>query len=89
MCLASTDCIHVLTAQAYRESAIQAKETEPMSARYSHAYSLGFEISSCQFDGEDVSGSLLRRAIISRLNKLTDSELTEACGAPFDTHEVE
>lgn len=60
-----------------------------MTFRYSHAYSLGFEISSNQSDGEDVTGDQLRQAIINRLNKLTDAELAEACGAPFDTHEVE
>lgn len=60
-----------------------------MATRYSHAYSLGFEVSSGQSDGEDVSGGQLRQALINRLHKLTDSELAEACGAPFDTHEVE
>lgn len=60
-----------------------------MTIRYSHAYSVGFEVSSSQADGEDVTGNQLRMAIINRLNKLTDSELAEACGAPFDTHEVE
>ncbi len=60
-----------------------------MSSRYSHAYSLAFEISSGDSHGEGVSGSQLRQAIISRLGKLSDAELAEACGAPFDTHEVE
>ncbi|MCG7326844.1 hypothetical protein [Achromobacter sp. ACRQX] len=59
-----------------------------MAARYSHAFTLGFELETESADGEDATGAQLRVAILSLLQELTDAQLVAACGAPFDSHEV-
>lgn len=55
---------------------------------YNHAYTIAFEVSgSTDRDGEDVTGEQLRKALLRRIAMIPDSELIEACGAPYDTME--
>lgn len=54
--------------------------------RYNHALSIAFEVTSNEEQGEDISGGMLREAILKRLNNLNDNELVEAVGAPYDTY---
>jgi hypothetical protein len=59
-----------------------------MPYTYNHAYTFAFEVrGSTDEEGEDIKGAQLRAAIVSRLSKLSDEELCEACGAPYDTFE--
>lgn len=57
---------------------------------YNHAYDIGFEIAhSTDPKGRDISPCQLRAAIRRRLADLSDDELLEAVGLPFDTYEEE
>ncbi len=58
-----------------------------MPAIYDHAYSIAFSVRSRVADGCRVSAPELRAALTRRLRSLTDEELLEACGAPYDTIE--
>lgn len=60
-----------------------------MSTRYDHAFTIAFSLTSSDPDGFDVDAALLRAAILTRLAQISDDELVEAVGAPFDTCEVE
>ena len=66
--------------------------------RFSHAYSLGFELESDAEDGSDVTHEMLRAAIDRRLEDLERSrnadpergeDLRMACDAPWDTYPIE
>jgi hypothetical protein len=60
--------------------------------KYSHAYSLGFELDSFDPDGRDVTASQACAAILSRLSDLMardPRELLDALDAPFDTYEYD
>ena len=57
--------------------------------KYSHAFSIGFEIDSNHEWGDDVTPAQLRAAIQRRLDDLQDDELREAVGEPFDTIELD
>lgn len=59
-----------------------------MTARYDHAFTFGFSLQHTDAAGEDVPAAQLRAAILRRLAALSDTELVENCGAPFDTFEV-
>ena len=53
---------------------------------FNHAYDFAFEVGgSTDQDGFDVTAQQLRAAILSRLGDMSDDELVEACGSPFDT----
>jgi hypothetical protein len=54
--------------------------------KYSHAYDIAFELESNDPEGNDVTATMLRAALIKRAN-MDDDELMEATGAPFDTYE--
>ena len=56
--------------------------------KYSHAFDFAFELVSYDEHGEDVTGAMLRQALLTRINSIPDSELTEACGL-FDTYTIE
>lgn len=55
--------------------------------KYNHAFDFAFEVTSENFDGSDVTPSMLRSALIFRALTIDDEEIIEACGAPFDTME--
>lgn len=53
--------------------------------KYDHAYSFGFSLISEKERGEDVTGSDFRKSIQKRIDSLSDEELEENCGIPWDT----
>lgn len=55
---------------------------------YCHAFDIAFELVSSDQSGEDVTPEMLRKALQVRLNTMSDVEIVEACGAPFDTFEM-
>jgi len=55
--------------------------------KYNHAFDFAAEVLSDDENGEDVTGAMLRQALITRAASLSDEELLEACGI-FDTMEV-
>ena len=55
--------------------------------RYNHALFFGFSVISDHPEGEDISGPMIRTALVNRLNSISDSELGEACLPPSDTYE--
>ena len=57
-------------------------------ARFNHAFSFGFSLENNSPEGE-VTAQELRHAILCRLDYLTDSEILENCGSPWDTYENE
>lgn len=57
-----------------------------MITLYNHAYTFAFSIDAADPSGESIPASDLRTAITTRLNALSDSELLENLGAPFDTY---
>jgi hypothetical protein len=56
--------------------------------KFNHAYTLSFEITSKHEEGEDLTGLDLRKALLKRLDNLSDDDMLEAC-EPFDTFEIE
>lgn len=58
-------------------------------AVFNHAFDLGFSLESHHPHGEDVTPAMLRGALEARLASLSDDELLEAVGAPFDTYAVD
>ena len=63
--------------------------TKKRTKRYNHAFDIAFAVSpSTDVEGEDITGKQFRAAIQERLDGLSDEELVEAIGAPFDTYEV-
>ena len=54
---------------------------------YNHAFDIAFSLTSECPTGDDVTGTQLRAAIEQRLLNLTDDELVEAAGMPFDSYE--
>lgn len=52
--------------------------------KYNHAFDIAFEVKTDN-DGEHVTADELRNGLKNRLNNLSDDELIEACGLPFDT----
>jgi hypothetical protein len=56
--------------------------------KYNHAYTLGFSLESNHETGDDVTAAQVRAAIIKSLCNLSDNELLENLGYPFDTYEV-
>ena len=54
---------------------------------YNHAFDIAFSLTSVCPTGVSVTGAQLRAAIEQRLLNLTDDELVEAVGLPFDTYE--
>ena len=54
---------------------------------FNHAFDLAFSLTSRDAEAVDVTPQMLRNAILRRLASLTDTELVEAVGAPFDTYQ--
>ena len=57
--------------------------------KYNHAFTLGFSLESNLANADDVTVSQARSAIQSTLDRLSDIELMENIGYPFDTYEIE
>ena len=58
-------------------------------SRYNHAYTIAFSLESNDKGGEDVTPSVLRQALIKRIEALGESdEWHEAVGAPYDTYKI-
>jgi hypothetical protein len=61
--------------------------------RYNHAYELAFSVVSNDPEGLDVTPEMFRAALLRRIAQLDAEEAhggwEQACGAPFDTYEVE
>ncbi|CAM3329705.1 hypothetical protein HZS38_04885 [Xenorhabdus nematophila] len=55
---------------------------------YCHAFDVAFEAISQTASGGDVTPSMLRKALQVRLDSMSDEEIVEACGVPFDTYEM-
>lgn len=55
---------------------------------YNHAYDFAFSVSgsTCE-EGLDLTAAQLRHKLRERIDSLTDEELMEALGAPFDSYE--
>lgn len=53
---------------------------------YVHCFTFGFSVKSTDSTGEDTNAHQLRAAILTRLAKLSDEELVEACVCPEDTY---
>lgn len=55
--------------------------------RYNHAFEIAFEVKSDHSakGDDDVPAAELRKGLQQRLNSMSDREIVEACGAPFDT----
>lgn len=56
--------------------------------KFNHMYSLSFEITSNDEEGEDLTGLDLRKALLARLEYLSDDDMLEACES-VDTFEIE
>lgn len=56
---------------------------------YDHAFDIAFSLRSHAPDASDVTADHFRRAIGIRLARLSDDELLEAIGAPWDTYRVD
>lgn len=60
--------------------------------RYDHAYSIGFSVISDQEDASDVTSSMLREALMRRIQQIDMSggveTFLQACDAPWDTMEA-
>jgi hypothetical protein len=57
--------------------------------KYNHAFTLAFSLESNLDNADDVTVSQARSAIQSALDRLSDIELMENIGYPFDTYEIE
>jgi len=56
--------------------------------KYNHAYDFAFSLENYSSGGATTTAQELRAALQHRLNTITDNELIESCGYPFDTYEV-
>ena len=57
--------------------------------KYNHAFTLGFSLESNMDNADDVTASQARSAILEFLDRLSDTELMENIGYPYDTYEIE
>lgn len=55
---------------------------------HDHAFDIAFSLRSNTADGSDVRASHIRAALLERLTSLSDDELLDATGAPFDSYEA-
>jgi hypothetical protein len=59
-----------------------------VTRRFTHAYDIAFEVKTDK-EWRAVTAQDLRDALTRRLNNMSDREIIEACGAPFDTSDEE
>jgi len=61
-----------------------------MKKTYNHAYDIAFAVRGSHHPtGDDMKAPVLRAALLKRIHDLSDDELLEALGMPFDSHEEE
>lgn len=60
-----------------------------MTQRYDHAFTIAFSLVTAQPDGRDATPAEIRAALLKRLAALSDDELLEAVGAPYDSYELD
>jgi hypothetical protein len=60
-----------------------------MMRRFNHAFTFGFALDSDDATGEHIPARQLRAAILKHLAGLSDAELIENCGLPFDSYAVD
>ena len=58
-----------------------------MSAFFNHAFSFAFSIDTADPTGEHIPVADLRAALVMKLAAISDTELLENLGTPFDTYE--
>jgi len=76
----------------YQTGSITAAESklnqmQPTTPKFNHAYDFAVEICSNDEEAEDVTGQMLRSAILKRLQELDDDQLLQACKC-FDTYDL-
>lgn len=80
-------------AQIYQEARAAGGKSRPnelaSAGMHDHAYDIAFSLRSFTADGSDVKARDIRSAILARLASLTDDELLEATGAPFDSYALQ
>lgn len=61
--------------------------------RYNHAFDIAFSVISEDPEGRDVTPRMFRAALLERIRQLDLEEeyggWEQACGAPFDTYEMD
>ena len=60
-----------------------------MTRRFDHAFTFGFALECDDETGAHIPPQQLRTAIIAQLARLSDTELTENCGLPFDSYLID
>ena len=58
-------------------------------AKYNHAFAFAFSLVNDSESGNETTAKELRQAIINHLSNVSDTELVENCGMPFDTYTEE
>lgn len=56
--------------------------------KYNHAFDIAFSIETDN-EGENVTADELREGLRKRLDGISDAELIESCGLPWNTYEIE
>lgn len=66
------------------------KEVNKPMPKYSHAYTLAFEVESSDEEAGDVTPAMFKSALLRRIAEMDEENSWHAaCGAPFDTIEIE
>ena len=62
-------------------------------AKFNHAFDVAFSVVSDDPEGRDITPPMLRAALLERIKQLDREEAyggwEQACGAPFDTYEMD
>lgn len=76
-----------MTGNEIESAIVYMKADRSVEPTYNHAFCLPFTVPRHPSPEGDVKGSVLRQAIITRLENLSDEELVETCDAPVDSYE--
>lgn len=79
------DCKHVDTVAAFTR---RPKKARAAGARFNLTYDIVFNVETSDPSGAATPAQHIREAIERRLAALSDDELIEAVGLPFDSYEV-
>lgn len=82
------DQVAALYPEARRSENTNAQAPASERAVFDHAFDIAFSLRSHNADGSDVTAAHIRAALAKRITTLSDDELLEATGAPFDSYEV-
>lgn len=55
---------------------------------FTHMFDFTFEVANQPEDGEKITGSDIREALLKRVNSLSDEELVSTLGGPRDTYTI-